>query len=273
MGKYSRPVSWKGTPSLGKPKYSKPVSWKGTQGGNVGRYSRPVSWKGYPTLKAPKYSKPVSWKGYPTLKAPKYSQPVSWKGYPTLKAPKYSKPVSWRGYPTFRSPRYSKPVSWKGAPGGNVNRYSKPVSWKGAYFPGKPRYSSFKNRFVVSKKWKKMTNKYNPLLEDYRGFHKYKKPNYKNMHPSVNYMTAKNIPIKFVRKGLRKWNIFWVRLNDSKLQPKGVRKVAKKPKFDKKEKDIWNNGRDKKPTTRNDATSEAELPSEETTQEEGEGNQ
>ena len=93
------------------------------------------------------------------------------------------------------------------------------------------------------------------------------------MHPSVNYLTAKNIPIKFVRKGLRKWNIFWVRLNDSKIQPNGIRKVAKKPKFDKKEKDIWNNGRDQKPTTRDDTSSEAETQPDETPDEGEGGNQ
>lgn len=94
------------------------------------------------------------------------------------------------------------------------------------------------------------------------------------MHPSVNYLTAKNIPMKLVRKGLRKWNIFWVRLNEGKLYPKGVHKVAKKPKFDRKEKDIWNNGRDKKPTTRDPGTTGAEaLPDEEISGENQEGNQ
>lgn len=90
------------------------------------------------------------------------------------------------------------------------------------------------------------------------------------MHPSVNYLVAKNIPYKFLRKGLRKWNVFWVRLNDVKVTPKGSRRIAKKPKFDKKEKDIWNNGRDTKPTTRQDATTAAEeVPEEEQGSEEG----
>lgn len=189
----------------------------------------------------------------------RYSKPVSWKGTPYGGAPRYSQPVNWRGTPSLGKVRYSQPVNWRGTPYGGTPRYSQPVSWKGAYFPGKPRYSSFKHRFDVNKRLAKQTRPYTPWIGEYRGFVKYKKPNHKHMHPSVNYLTAKNIPIRFVRKGLRKWNVFWVRLNDYKLTPKGVKNLAKKPKFDKKEKDIWNNNNDKKPSTRNDATSQAEA--------------
>lgn len=90
------------------------------------------------------------------------------------------------------------------------------------------------------------------------------------MHPSVNYLVAKNIPIKLVRKGLREWNIFWVRLNDGKITPKGSRRFARKPRFDKNERDIWNNGREEKPSTRNDVNNGAEaVPETDQTENEG----
>lgn len=184
---------------------------------------------------------------------------MNWKGANFGGAPRYSRPVNWRGTPSLGKVRYSQPVNWRGANFGGAPRYSKPVSWRGAYFPGSPRYSTFKHRFDVSKKWKKMTNDYNPLTSKYDGDYKIKKPSHKNMHPSVNYYNAKPIASKTIRKGLRKWNIFWVRLNDQKLVPKGSRKVAKKPKFDRKERDIWIDSRDRKPTTRDDGTAGAET--------------
>ncbi len=143
---------------------------------------------------------------------------------------------------------------------GGAPRYSRPVSWKGAYFPGAPRYSSFKHRFDVNKRYQQQTRPHDRWVAEYSGNIKIKKPNYKNMHPSVNYLQAKNVSSKLIRKSLRKWNTFWVRLNPGKISPAGTRKVAKKPKFDKNEKDIWNNGRDKKPSTRNDTTAGAEEP-------------
>jgi len=39
----------------------------------------------------------------------------------------------------------------------------------------------------------------------------------------------------------RKWNIFWVRMNGNKLYSDGVKEKIKEPKFDKKERVIWNN--------------------------------
>ncbi len=103
-----------------------------------------------------------------------------------------------------------------------------------------------------------MTNTYNRAVSEHQGNIKIKKPNHKNMHPSVNYLKAKNVSSKLVRKGLRKWSVFWVRLNDGKITPKGTKKFAKKPKFDRKERDIWMDSREDKPTTRDDAA-EAET--------------
>ena len=149
-------------------------------------------------------------------------------------------------------------MNWRSIPFARTPRYSRTVSWKGAYFGGTPKYSSYKHRFDIHKKYQQQTRPYNPWIAQYSGFIKNKKPHFKNMHPSVNYLTAKNISSKAIKKGLRKWNIFWVRLNPNKVHPPGTRKVAKKAKFDRREKDIWNNGQDKKPNTRNDTISGAE---------------
>jgi hypothetical protein len=44
-----------------------------------------------------------------------------------------------------------------------------------------------------------------------------------------------------IRKMFRKWNIFWVRVNGNKEESNGVKASVRTPKFDKNEKDIWNN--------------------------------
>lgn len=183
--------------------------------------------------------------------SPRYSQPVSFRKTSFVGASRYYKPVSWEKSHFSRIPRYSKPVRWKNTNYGRMVRHSQPVNWKDAYISRTPKYSSFKHRFVVHKRYQKKTRPYTPWIGLYSGFVKYKKPNHKNMHPSVNHLTAKNISSKGIKKGLRKWDNFWIRMNPKRINPPGMRKGAKKLKFDKREKNIWNNGRDKKPTTRN----------------------
>lgn len=62
----------------------------------------------------------------------------------------------------------------------------------------------------------------------------------KDMHPSFHHNKV-NSDSRVVRKGLRKWNVFWTRLNRNKVQPDAVTDKISKPKFDRKEADIWNN--------------------------------
>lgn len=285
VGRNSQPVNWKGTQvGSGGGGTSRPVSWKGAQGGNVGRYSQPVNWRGTPSLDNPKYSKPVSWKGAQGGNVGRNSQPVNWRGTPYGGSPRYSQTVNWRGTPSLGSPRYSQSVNWKGTPYGATPRYSQPISWKGAYIPGSPRYSSFKYRFGVSTLHrrnvapindtriagslgpykffgpdKKEYKKSNEDIAEYGNYVKLKRPHYKNMHPSVNHLIAKDVPSKLLRKGLRQWSVFWIRLNDGKIDPPGADNFSKKPKFDKRERHIWEPERDDKPTTRQDSTSGAET--------------
>ena len=158
----------------------------------------------------------------------------------------------------LRYVRYSKLISLKSARYQETPRYSKPVNWKNFYQTEILSSSSSKHRFDVNERYKQLTRPYTPWLDDYAGNVKYKKTRHKNMHPGVNYYSTKNIGSKNIKKALRKWNVFWVQLNPRKINPKGLRNVVKKPKFDKREKDIWNNRRDRKPTTRNIGSSGAE---------------
>lgn len=63
----------------------------------------------------------------------------------------------------------------------------------------------------------------------------------KDMHPSANYLAVKGNDSKFIRDNMRKFNVKWVRMNGNKTQPKAVKQKPKKLKFDKDEREIWNN--------------------------------
>ena len=85
-----------------------------------------------------------------------------------------------------------------------------------------------------------MQRYYNPGA-DYGGNIKLSRRGPGDQHPSSNYHFAMKFTSPKVRKMFRKWNIFWVRVNGNKEASDGVKASVRSPKFDKKEKDIWNN--------------------------------
>ncbi|MDH5609279.1 MAG: hypothetical protein OEY56_07345, partial [Cyclobacteriaceae bacterium] len=68
---------------------------------------------------------------------------------------------------------------------------------------------------------------------------KQKKPD--GAHHSIEYKDALHVESKMVRNSMRKWNLFISRINGNKVQPDAVTEKVSKPKFDRKEKEIWNN--------------------------------
>ncbi|PIB34069.1 hypothetical protein BFP72_00805 [Reichenbachiella sp. 5M10] len=66
-----------------------------------------------------------------------------------------------------------------------------------------------------------------------------KKPD--DLHPSARYLSAKNDSNHTVRESKRKINVAWVRMFGNQTQPDAVKDKVNKAKFDKDEKDIWNN--------------------------------
>ncbi|WP_339788589.1 hypothetical protein [uncultured Imperialibacter sp.] len=59
-------------------------------------------------------------------------------------------------------------------------------------------------------------------------------------HPSIAYVTGKKINSRKLRKEWRELNIILVRVSGNKEVAKGVKNGPDKPKYDKKERDIWN---------------------------------
>ncbi|HHP7241376.1 MAG TPA: hypothetical protein ACFCUD_06870 [Cyclobacteriaceae bacterium] len=61
----------------------------------------------------------------------------------------------------------------------------------------------------------------------------------KSMHPSAAYLTGKRISSDKISSGYKSFHLFWTRTFGNKVQPDAVTDKPKKPKFDKKEKEIW----------------------------------
>jgi len=60
-----------------------------------------------------------------------------------------------------------------------------------------------------------------------------------DIHPSVAYVSGSKINSRKLRKEWRELNIVWVRINGNKEVSKGVKSEPDKPKYDKKEREIW----------------------------------
>ncbi len=74
---------------------------------------------------------------------------------------------------------------------------------------------------------------------NYTGDFKLKWIKHNEMHPSSKYSKA-NQSSEFLRESMGKRNLIWTRLNRNKQQPNAVTDKISKPKFDRKEAEIWN---------------------------------
>lgn len=171
---------------------------------------------------------------------PRYSQGMPFRGKDYKVTPRYSLGNPFRGQRYKVSPRYSQGMPFTARDYKVSPRYSAGNPFRGIDYKVRPRYSNSKHRFVVDKRWKKLTRFYNES-STWEGDMKVKHRRIGDQHPSSNYHVAMKFNNPKVRKMFRKWNIFWTRLNGNKQNSNGVNEKVKEPKFDKKERVIWNN--------------------------------
>lgn len=118
-------------------------------------------------------------------------------------------------------------------------RYSSGSPFRAQDYKANPRFTGTKVSALSGKDKEKYI--YNTAITlYYRGTYSLKHKKIGDQHPSANYTSARVYKSEKVRESLRKWNVFWTRLNRNKMEPKGVRKTEKEAKFDKKERVIWN---------------------------------
>ena len=155
-------------------------------------------------------------------------------------SPRYSRGNPFRRSQFKGSPRYSGGNPFRGK-NHKVNiRYSQGSPFGGVDFKVRPRYTGTKIRFFGNFKEWGVSKSYRQS-SIWKGDLKISHRRIGNQHRSSNYHTAMKFSNPKIRKMFRKWNIFWVRVNRNKQNPDGVNKPIKKPKFDKKERVIWNN--------------------------------
>jgi hypothetical protein len=196
---------------------------------------------------------------------PRYS-----KGMPLTNisagTPRYSKgiPLTQMSAPT---PRYSPGRPSFGNQYGAVNRFSTKVTFPSSYYltypypdkgsPFKKRYhiyprytgsegfilafhlwiSSYGYRGLQEYAYRDASNE----ISSYKGEFKLKGVKGSNLHPSSKYHYSLTVSNESIRDGMRKWNVLWNRVYGNNAQPDAVTDKISTPKFDKKEREIWNN--------------------------------
>ncbi|MEQ8238752.1 MAG: hypothetical protein RIA69_06045 [Cyclobacteriaceae bacterium] len=221
------------------------------------RYSPGRPFTGREIVASPRYSlgNPFSNREVVT---PRYSPGRPFSDRETIASPRYSigSPFTSRDYKV--KPRYSAGSPFSDREKMVKPRYSNKDIWsrkllatpKPRYSPGdpfdnitwvvKPLYSTNKHRFEVDKRSKKENAVFNFESGQYKGTRPKRFNKSNTMHPSSVYKSslAFNMSSEEV---FRKWNVIWSRLDGNKVQPPSVKDKIDKPKFDRKETDIWNN--------------------------------
>ena len=222
------------------PRYSGGNPFRGSDYRITPRYSRGNPFRGSDYRISPRYSRGNPFRGSQYAVSPRYSRGMPFRNKDYRITPRYSSGNPFRGRDYKVSPRYSVGSPFRGARYRVSPRYSQGMPFESYHFKVRPRYSNPKNRFIVSSAYRK-THRYYNETAGYRGTMKLAKRGSGDQHPSSNYHFAMKFSNPKIRKMFRKWNIFWVRVNGNKEEPKGVKASVRSPKFDKKEKDIWNN--------------------------------
>ncbi|MEP1034023.1 hypothetical protein [Ekhidna sp.] len=255
--RYSYGNPFRGSKFKASPRYSGGNPFRGKDYKVSIRYSRGNPFKGRSYKVSPRYSPSNPFRGRDYKVNIRYSQGSPFRAKDYRITPRYSRGMPFRskdyritprysqGMP-FRSkdykitPRYSQGMPFRGKDFHVRPRYSAGSPFRGVDFKVRPRYSGTKIRFFGnSREWGE--SKYFQESSLWEGDMKVKNRRIGDQHPSSNYHMAMKFSNPKIRKMFRKWNIFWTRMNGNKQNSNGVNEPVKEPKFDKKERVIWNN--------------------------------
>jgi len=238
--RYSSGNPFRGSQFKVSPRYSAGNPFRGSQFKVSPRYSAGNPFRGSQFKASPRYSVGNPFRGSKYKVSPRYSRGNPFRGSQFKVSPRYSQGMPFRGKDYKVSPRYSPSNPFRGMSFKVSPRYSQGMPFQPFDFKVKPRYSTGKNRFIIHKGYREQHRYYN-VSANYRGSMKISRRGPGDQHPSSNYHFASRFASPSLRKMFRKWNIFWVRVNGNKEASDGVKASVRSPKFDKNEKDIWNN--------------------------------
>ncbi|MEP5613129.1 MAG: hypothetical protein ABJP45_12820 [Cyclobacteriaceae bacterium] len=238
--RYSSGNPFRGSQYRVTPRYSAGNPFRGSAFKVSPRYTAGNPFRGSKFKASPRYSQGNPFRGSKFKASPRYSSGNPFRGSQFKANPRYSQGMPFRGKDYKVSPRYSTSNPFRGMSFKVSPRYSQGMPFQPFDFKVKPRVSTGKNRFIIHKGYHEQHRYYN-VTADYRGNMKVSRRGPGDQHPSSNYHFAMRFNSPQVRKMFRKWNIFWGRVHGNKEEPKGIKASVRSPKFDKKEKDIWNN--------------------------------
>lgn len=238
--RYSGGNPFRGSQYKVTPRYSAGNPFRGSRYRVTPRYSPGNPFRGSQYKVTPRYSAGNPFRGARYKVTPRYSPGNPFRGARYKVTPRYSPGNPFRARDYKVTPRYSVGNPFRGMRFKVQPRYSPGNPFRGVDYKVDPRYSNPKGRFVVNGYLKRQLKYYNETSK-WKGDWKIAKRGKGDQHPSSNYHFAMRFSNPKIRKMFRKWNIFWVRLNGNKEVSKGVRANVRSPKFDKHEKDIWNN--------------------------------
>ncbi len=238
--RYSKHQVWSKDDLTKSPRYSIQNIWSKDDVYVSPRYSVGRPFQGEKYSPAPRYSTHQVWSKDDLTKSPRYSIQNIWSKDDVYVSPRYSIGRPFQGEKYSPAPRYSLDQIWSKDDLVKTPRYSVGNPYEGyKYLNIPPRYSENKHRFDINKR----ATKENAIIEYetpfYTGNYKVRWKNNADMHPSFNHHKATS-SMKIVRESMREWNIFWVNINGNKEDSEGVKQKVPKPKFDRKEAEIWN---------------------------------
>jgi hypothetical protein len=204
------------------------------------RYSPGSPFKNKDYKVNPRYTKPSG--GIITLnKPPRYSPPGTPFRPKDFKVdPRYSKPKGEAVVTLRKSPRYSEGVSFPRWMYNVKPAYSPDPPFVGEKYNVSPRYTIDKD-FSIKRYW---------ILRDvmlWGNESTFKGPVYvdvkkkRDYHPSAQYLTAKNVSSDRLRNFYRSGSVLFNQISRNNSQPNAVTEKIAKPKYDRKEREIWNN--------------------------------
>lgn len=134
-------------------------------------------------------------------------------------------------YSLSGSPRYSQGNPYGGVLSlSSAPRYSRLPSHD--YYRTNVRYSEDRSKnFQYEPLWARSNDPYNAQLAAWNGPYLAKFKPTKNSSPNARLMYSQN----------RNFNLMLVKVGGNNKTPDGVKQGVSKPKFDKKEREIWNN--------------------------------
>lgn len=205
----------------------------------------------------PRYSPGSPFKAGNYRITPRYSTTVNKGALSLARLPRYSPGSPYRPKDYNVKPRYSAGSSFIQQNVTIKPRYSQQVNRPMWVYNVKPRYSpdppfsreqhrvsprySIEHKYSIKQYWQLRSVPLRGTMASYTGPIKIKGDKKKQFHPSAGYLNVTHASSAQLKEAYRSWSILWNRMYGNNVQPPAVKEKASKPKFDKKEREIWNN--------------------------------